>query len=140
MPTSVNAITPLIGQILLETETHHRDGENVQLYLFHNRPNSGATYEPVCQHLLPLDEKWKTQAGPSRLADRKLARGGWLPRGDVVGTRQGVSFCFALQSFRRILGERKREPTGRHATSRTKHRRNVEHPQSDVSAFAPNIN
>jgi F-type H+-transporting ATPase subunit gamma len=59
VPTSVNAITPLIGQILLETETHKGSGENVQLYLFHNRPKSGATYEPVCQHLLPLDENWR---------------------------------------------------------------------------------
>jgi F-type H+-transporting ATPase subunit gamma len=61
VPTSVNAIAPLIGQILLETETHHGngDGENVQLYLYHNRPKSGAAYEPVCQHLLPLDENWR---------------------------------------------------------------------------------
>jgi F-type H+-transporting ATPase subunit gamma len=59
VPTSVYAITPLIGQILLETEMHQGNGENAQLYLFHNRPKSGATYESVCQHLLPLDEKWR---------------------------------------------------------------------------------
>ena len=32
--------------------------EIVQLYLFHNRPKAGAAYEPVSQHLLPLDAQW----------------------------------------------------------------------------------
>ena len=58
VPTSVNAITPLVGQILVESEAHHGKGEIVQLYLFHNRPKAGAAYEPVSQHLLPLDEQW----------------------------------------------------------------------------------
>ena len=59
VPTSVNAITPLVGQILVESEAHHGKGEFDQLYLFHNRPKAGAAYEPVGQHLLPLDEKWE---------------------------------------------------------------------------------
>jgi F-type H+-transporting ATPase subunit gamma len=80
VPTSVNAITPLIGQILLETETHHDKGENVQLHLFHNRPKTGATYEPVCQHLLPLDENWRL-----RLAHLSWPTGS-LP--EVVGCRE----------------------------------------------------
>jgi F-type H+-transporting ATPase subunit gamma len=58
VPTSVGGITPLVGQILVESEAHHGQGEFVQLYLFHNRPQSGATYEPVSQRLLPLDETW----------------------------------------------------------------------------------
>src|ERR1022692_802244 len=53
VPTSVNAITPLVGRILVESESHHGTGEIGQLYLFHNGPKSGATYEPVRQHLLP---------------------------------------------------------------------------------------
>ena len=75
VPTSVGAITPLVGQILVESEAHHGKGEIVQLYLFHNRPKAGAAYEPVSQHLLPLDETMGTQAGPSPLADQKPARG-----------------------------------------------------------------
>jgi F-type H+-transporting ATPase subunit gamma len=58
VPTSVNAITPLVGQILLESEANHGQGEIGQLYLFHNGPRSGAAYEPVSQRLLPLDDKW----------------------------------------------------------------------------------
>jgi F-type H+-transporting ATPase subunit gamma len=58
VPTSVNTITSLVGQILVESEAHHGKGEIDQLYLFHNRPKSGAAYEPVSQHLLPLDAQW----------------------------------------------------------------------------------
>jgi len=58
VPTSVYAIAPLVGQIIVESEAQYGEGEIVQLDLFHNRPNSGATYEPVSQRLLPLDKTW----------------------------------------------------------------------------------
>ncbi len=58
VPNSVNVITPLVGQILVASEAHHGQGEIGQLYLFHNRPMSGAAYEPVHQQLLPLDAQW----------------------------------------------------------------------------------
>ena len=59
VPTSVNAITPLVGQILVESEAQHDHAGIGELFLFHNRSTSGAAYEPVCQLLLPLDEKWE---------------------------------------------------------------------------------
>ncbi len=59
VPNSVNAITPLVGQILVECETRHGQNEGAELHLFYNRPTSGAVYEPVSQRLLPLDEKWR---------------------------------------------------------------------------------
>jgi F-type H+-transporting ATPase subunit gamma len=58
VPNSVQAITPLIGQIQIESEVHRAKGENAPLWVFHNRPQSGALYEPVSQRLLPLDAKW----------------------------------------------------------------------------------
>jgi len=58
VPTSVNAITRLVGQILVESEAHLGEDGIEQLYLFHNGPRSGATYEPVSQRLLPLDQQW----------------------------------------------------------------------------------
>ena len=59
MPNSVKAITPLVGQILVETETRHAKRKVTELHLFYNRPTSGATYAPVSQRLLPLDELWR---------------------------------------------------------------------------------
>jgi F-type H+-transporting ATPase subunit gamma len=61
VPTSVNAITQLVGQILIAIESHHGGVEIGKLYLFHNGPRSGAAYEPVSQRLLPLDAQWSTR-------------------------------------------------------------------------------
>ncbi|MCC6823925.1 MAG: F0F1 ATP synthase subunit gamma, partial [Verrucomicrobia subdivision 3 bacterium] len=58
VPNSVQAITPLVGEIQIESEAHRAEGEYAQLYIFHNRPQSGALYEPVSQRLLPLDAPW----------------------------------------------------------------------------------
>ncbi|MDD5389114.1 MAG: F0F1 ATP synthase subunit gamma [Gallionellaceae bacterium] len=61
VPNSVKAITPLVGQILLESEARYSRGEISELHLFYNRPTSGAVYEPVQQRLLPLDETWQRE-------------------------------------------------------------------------------
>ena len=72
VPNSVKAITPLVGQILMESETRRSQGEVAELYLFYNRPTSGPVYAPVSQRLLPLDESWR----------RKLAELPW-PTGNL---------------------------------------------------------
>jgi F-type H+-transporting ATPase subunit gamma len=59
VPNSVQAITPLVGRLQIESEAHRDKGENAQLWVFHNRPLSGALYEPVGQRLLPLDAQWQ---------------------------------------------------------------------------------
>jgi F-type H+-transporting ATPase subunit gamma len=59
VPNSVQAITPLVGQIQIESEAHRAKGEYGGLWVFHNRPRSGALYEPVSQRLLPLDAQWQ---------------------------------------------------------------------------------
>jgi F-type H+-transporting ATPase subunit gamma len=80
VPNSVKAITPLVGQILVESEKRHSKGTVTELHLFYNRPSSGAVYAPVSQRLLPLDETWR----------RKLAELPWptgnLPEVMVDGT------------------------------------------------------
>jgi len=59
VPNSVQAITPLVGQIQIESEAHRDKDRNAPLWVFHNRPASGALYEPVSQRLLPLDMQWR---------------------------------------------------------------------------------
>ena len=80
VPTSVNAITPLVGQIVVETEAHHEEHEAVHIYLFHNRPKVGAAYDPVSQRLLPLDGQWEL----------RLARLPWPTKNlpEVIGDRE----------------------------------------------------
>ena len=77
VPNSVQAIVPLIAQIQIEIETHRLRDEMARVYVFHNRPQSGAIYQPVSQRLLPLDAQWQ----------RDLAQKPW-PTGslpEVVG-------------------------------------------------------
>ena len=59
LPPSVGAITPLIGQILVQLESRRARGEIGEVYLFHNAPQAGALYQPASQRLLPLDEAWR---------------------------------------------------------------------------------
>ena len=61
VPSSVKAIAPLVGQILIESETRTSRRDRTELHLFYNRPKSGAVYVPVSQRLLPLDEIWQHQ-------------------------------------------------------------------------------
>jgi len=72
VPTSVKAISPLVGQIQVESEAHRSTGEYGLLYIFHNRPQSGALYAPHSQRLLPLDAQW----------ERGLAKTPW-PTGNL---------------------------------------------------------
>jgi F-type H+-transporting ATPase subunit gamma len=59
VPSSVQAIAPLVGQIQIESEAHRTASGALRLWVFHNRPQSGALYEPVSQRLLPLDRQWR---------------------------------------------------------------------------------
>ncbi len=79
VPNSVKAITPLVGQILVESEMYQNPlaslrtspsadssvmfstglDEITELHLFYNRPMTGSIYTPVSQRLLPLDENWR---------------------------------------------------------------------------------
>jgi len=58
VPNTVQAIASLVRQIQIESEAHRAKGEYVQLYIFHQRPQTGSLYEPVGQRLLPLDAAW----------------------------------------------------------------------------------
>jgi alternate F1F0 ATPase F1 subunit gamma len=137
VPNSVKAITPLVGQILVESETRHSQGEVTELYLFYNRPTSGAVYAPVSQRLLPLDEQWRRKLAGTPLANRKLARGHRWRHRDLAGAHPRISFRVALPGVRRIPREREREPPGGDATRRQKHRRIGGGPQQDIPSFAP---
>ena len=78
VPNSVKGIIPLVGQILVESESLFSQGEDTQLHLFYNRPTSGAVYSPVSQQLLPLDDNlrhklaelnWSTKSLPEIIGD-----------------------------------------------------------------------
>jgi len=82
VPTSVGAITGLVGELQIECEANRTEGDQTVEYVFHNRPVTGGLYEPVGVRLLPLDANW--QKGLSRIP---WATG--MPP-EILGDRTGV--------------------------------------------------
>ena len=81
VPISVHGITRLVGRILVDIESAREKGEVVNVYVFHNQPKSGSTYEPVRGRLLPLDSKWQ-----KKLAAKPWPKSGTVnPRPEVIG-------------------------------------------------------
>jgi len=89
VPASVAAITALVAQILVQAEAFAASGRAAELYLFYNRPTTGAIYTPATERLLPLDAAWR----------RGLMQRHWpthmLP--EVLGT--------ATTTLRALIGE-----------------------------------
>jgi F-type H+-transporting ATPase subunit gamma len=86
VPSSVQAITPLVGQIQIESEAHRAKGDYERVYVFHNRPQAASLYEPVSQRLLPLDAQW----------EQGLAKVGWPTKNLPQVMRAGDSTLRAL--------------------------------------------
>jgi F-type H+-transporting ATPase subunit gamma len=58
VPNSLEAIAPLVGDILLESEIRLNRNEIAEFYIFYNQHTQGSAYQPVSERLLPLDEIW----------------------------------------------------------------------------------
>jgi len=58
VPNSVPAITSLVDEIQLQLEPFTSGGQ-YPVYVFHNRPQAPARYEPAMQRLLPFDASWR---------------------------------------------------------------------------------
>ena len=89
LPNSIAAIGLLVGQILGELETRREKGGIGQVLVFHNQPQAGAIYAPVCQRLLPLDDAWR----------RDLASIVW-PSGnlpEIMNDKQGTLLAFVRE-------------------------------------------
>ena len=69
LPGSVQAITPLVWDILLQSEQPQGPDHTVALYLCFNQPVAHTGFAPTSQRLLPLDEAWRhklaSQAWPT---------------------------------------------------------------------------
>ena len=118
VPTSVKAITPLVGQILVESEAHYGKGEIVDLYLFHNRPESGAAYEPVSQHLLPLDKSWALKLShlpwptgnlPEVIGDREQTLGALVREYLFVSLYKACAESLAAENASRLAAMQRAE-------------------------------
>ncbi len=88
VPNSVSAITQLVSRVQIECEAQSQlgDYEYAHVYLFHNRPKTGAQYDAIYQRLLPLDASWQ----------RALAASPWPTHALPQAVRNGSDLLRAL--------------------------------------------
>jgi F-type H+-transporting ATPase subunit gamma len=101
VPNSVNGITPLVGQIQIESEARRAKGDYASVYVFHNRPRAGAIYEPASQRLLPLDAAWQLGLAQVRWPTRNPAE----VMGDGTGTLRALIREYLFISLFRACAE-----------------------------------
>ena len=131
VPLSIKAVTPLVGQLLLQIMAPDMLEGGVQgkhglagFYLFYNRSRSdtGAVYEPVAQRLLPLDEAWR----------RSLAELPWpsknLPEvvGDASSTLQALVGEYLFVSLFRACAESMASENASRLTAMERAERNID--------------
>jgi F-type H+-transporting ATPase subunit gamma len=58
LPNSIQGITPLVGRILVAIQDFQQKSGTLELHVFHHRPHSGETYEPIGKQLLPVNKEW----------------------------------------------------------------------------------
>ncbi len=101
VPSSVEAIAPLIGEILMQGETLHSQGRIDELHLFYNRPGSGSGYAPIDHRLLPLDANWLHGLMNVDWPTSKLAE----VLGDAATTLRALTHEFLFLSLFRACAE-----------------------------------
>jgi F-type H+-transporting ATPase subunit gamma len=81
VPSSVDGVSPLIGNLLLATEHLWATDLQSPLYLFHHRPGlQPGQYEPVMRQLLPIDSNWQ------KVFQERPWKGSSLPESLVTNT------------------------------------------------------
>jgi len=63
LPNSINAITALIGSILVQVEENRENGNIEEYYIFHNRLTKEGSYTQEKLRLFPLDTQWRQEEG-----------------------------------------------------------------------------
>ncbi|WP_423822272.1 F0F1 ATP synthase subunit gamma [Salinisphaera sp. SPP-AMP-43] len=61
VPTTVQAITPLVDRLLVEVEAARERGDVHAVHIVYNRQTASATHAGQTRRLLPLDEIWRAR-------------------------------------------------------------------------------
>jgi F-type H+-transporting ATPase subunit gamma len=98
VPTSVDAITELVGLLLISIESAREKGEVVNVHVFHNHPKSGSTYEPAHRRLLPLDSVWQARMAKMPWPGKSLPETIGDSAGALSGFIRGYLFMLLFQA------------------------------------------
>lgn len=59
LPASIDAVTSLVGRLVVAIEAAGRQDGVTRVDVYHHRPDGVSGYVAVCQPLLPLDRAWQ---------------------------------------------------------------------------------
>ena len=81
VPNSVNAITTLVGDILVQSQGSIETGALNEFYIYYNQSKVPTGYESVMKQLLPPDEKWEKSLDQFYWPTKKIPQiaGGIMP-------------------------------------------------------------
>ncbi|MDQ2823088.1 MAG: F0F1 ATP synthase subunit gamma [Pseudomonadota bacterium] len=82
LPASIDAVTALVGQLVVAIEAATRESGVTRVDVYHHRPDGASGYVPVCQPLLPLDDAWRRALLARPWPTRAIAQ--VLPAGDAT--------------------------------------------------------
>jgi F-type H+-transporting ATPase subunit gamma len=82
LPASIDAVTVLVGQLVIAIEAATRQDGVTRVDVYHHRPDGASGCVPVCQSLLPLDEAWRRALLARPWPTRAIAQ--VLPAGDAT--------------------------------------------------------
>jgi F-type H+-transporting ATPase subunit gamma len=60
-PQSIEAIAPLVSELLFEIEADYIGAGVGEVIVHHNAPLTRSNYKTACVRLLPLDQSWRTK-------------------------------------------------------------------------------
>lgn len=79
LPASIDAVSALVGRLLVRIEAHAAQGGLARIDVFHHRPAPGSGHLPASQRLLPMDRDWQRELAvrpwPARAIAEVLANG-----------------------------------------------------------------
>jgi len=72
LPISLDTISELVGELILEIEWYRENKGINQLFVFHNKPTSKSSYAATFHKLLPFDQNWKDELVMDNWPSRSL--------------------------------------------------------------------
>ncbi len=139
VPSSINAITPLVGEILIEIEAAREQHDVVDVYLFHNHPESAGVFEPVCKRLLPLDQPWQNKLTKLPWPTKMLPQVIEGPDPYTGNLYPWLPVCPSLSGVCGVPQQRKRQPSGGDATRRKEHQEHARRFKPGVSPCSTGV-
>lgn len=92
VPNDINAVTPLVTEILGQSQLKQQEHEGTRFYIFHNQPSPSSGYTPVMQRFLPLDEKWKENLQKTEWPSKLLPQLAGAPKSTLIALINGYLF------------------------------------------------